>query len=100
MRKRESVRVSYLHVAVDADGRVVEALQPLKGHGTLLLIVEEENEDPSGKIQQHPHRRPFTDPSIRPERGGRERGMEEGEKRGQREWMAVGSMKRSIHQWY
>lgn len=56
----------YLDVSVEADGGVEGALQAFEGDRTLLLIVEEEDEDPAGEVQQHPHRGAFGDATVCP----------------------------------
>lgn len=61
-------RVLYLHVSVDADSGVIGALQAFKSHWALLLIVDEEDDDPAWKVQQDSYRRSFTDAALRPAR--------------------------------
>lgn len=58
----------YLDISVDADGRVVDALQAFESHRTLLLIVNEEDDDPAREVQQDPDRRTFADAAVRPAR--------------------------------
>lgn len=58
----------YLDISVDADGRVVDALQAFESHRTLLLIVDEEDDDPAREVQQDPDRRTFADAAVRPAR--------------------------------
>lgn len=60
--------ISYLDVTVEADSRVICALQALKGNRTLLFIVDEEDEDPASEVQQNSYRGSFADAAIRPAR--------------------------------
>lgn len=65
-----NVQVAHLDVSVDADGWIVDALQAFKGHWALLLVVDEEDDDPSREIQQDSDCGSFCDAAIRP--AGRE----------------------------
>lgn len=56
----------YLDIAVDADGGVIDALQSLKSHRSLLLIIDEEDKNPACEVQQYSDRSSFTDAAVRP----------------------------------
>lgn len=56
----------HLHVSVDADGGIVDALQALEGHWALLLVIDEEDDDPSREIQQDSDCRSLGDAAVRP----------------------------------
>lgn len=62
----------YLDISVEADSRVNDAFQFLKCHWTLLLIVDEEDQDPACEVQQDSYCCPFTDAPVRPARSNRE----------------------------
>lgn len=58
-------KTSYLDVTVEADSRVICAFQAVKGNRTLLLIVDEEDEDSTCEVQQHSYCGSFGDATIR-----------------------------------
>lgn len=59
-------RILYLDVPVDADSGVIDALQAFKSNWTLLLIIDEENNDPTREIQQDSDCGSFSDAAVRP----------------------------------
>lgn len=61
----EKVRL-YLDISVEADRRVITSFQPFEGHWTLLLIIDEEDEDPACEVQQNSYGGPLTDATVRP----------------------------------
>ena len=69
--------IFYLDISVEADSGVIDALQALKCHRTLLLIVDEEDDDPACEVKQHSYCRSFTDATVRPARSHREKSTEE-----------------------
>ena len=56
----------YLNVAVQTNGWVVGPLQALEGDGPLLLVVDEEDEEAAGEVQQHAYRGALSDATVRP----------------------------------
>lgn len=69
--------IFYLDISVEADSGVIDALQALKCHWTLLLIVDEEDDDPACEVKQHSYCSSFTDATVRPARPHREKSTEE-----------------------
>lgn len=63
----------YLDISVEADSGVIHALQAFKRHRTLLLIVDEEDEDPPCEVEQHTDRSCFSDAAVRPAWSQREK---------------------------
>lgn len=63
--------ISYLDISVEADSRVIDALQSLKRHRALLLIVDEEDDDPACEVEQYSYCGSFTDASVCPARSHR-----------------------------
>lgn len=59
--------IQYLDISVEADRGVIDALQGFKSHWTLLLIIDEEDEDPTWEVQQESYCCSFTDATVRPE---------------------------------
>lgn len=55
----------YLDIPIDADSWVIDTLQPFECHWTLLLIVDEEDNDPPCEIKQNTYCRSFTNATIR-----------------------------------
>lgn len=58
--------IFYLDVSVEADSGVVSALQAFECHWALLLIVHEEDENPTCKVQQHSYCSSFSDATVCP----------------------------------
>lgn len=58
--------IFYLDVSVEADSGVVCALQAFECHWALLLIVHEEDENPTCKVQQHSYCSSFSDATVCP----------------------------------
>lgn len=61
-------RNCYLNIAVEAYGWVVRAFQCVEGNGSLLLIIDQKQQNPTREIQQHSHSRSFTYSSVRTEK--------------------------------
>lgn len=57
---------THLDISVEADRRVIDALHAFERHRTLLLIVDEEDDDPARKVKQHSYCSSFTDATVRP----------------------------------
>lgn len=58
--------IFYLDVSVETDGGVIGALQAFERHWTLLFVVDEEDEDPTGEVQQNSYCSSFSDATVRP----------------------------------
>lgn len=64
--------ILYLDVPVDADSGVIDALQAFESNWTLLLIIDEENNDPTREVEQDSNCGSFSDAAVRPARSQRE----------------------------
>lgn len=65
--------ISYLDISVEADSRVIDTLQALERHRTLLLIVDEEDDDPACEVKQYSYCGSFANATIRPASSHREK---------------------------
>lgn len=56
----------YLNVSVQTDSRKEDALQVLKGHRPLLVLIDGEGQGPPGEVEQDTDSGPFGDASFSP----------------------------------
>lgn len=61
-----AIQGPHLDVSVDADGGIVDAFQTFEGHRALLLVVDEEDDDPSREIQEYSDCGSVRNAAIRP----------------------------------